>query len=384
MNNIAQWSKCSNCGACMNVCPFNAIYLVKNSLFYTVKVDPEKCVNCGKCLQVCPTIQNKRNLSPRSAWWGRAINQQTVKSSSSGGIFSVLADYILRENGVVYGAAFDDGCKEVQIVSSDDVPLDALRRSKYVESLVGFSFRAVQKELDSGRLVLYCGTPCQVAGLKNFLGKEYPNLYACDFACGGLSSHSIYQEYLRFLENRHHSTVKEVNFRPKIYGWTVYCIRVVFQNGKKYVSPGVLDPFLCGFLKEHVNVRDYCYECDFAEHHASDLILADFWRFKAIVKEKNDDRGISLILVNSDKGEYLLNQIKQDLILHEVALDQASYNLHQPNNPKSLLELRERYLDTYQHSGLLHAAKVIRRPEGLKAGKILFKYTLRRLLNKFK
>ena len=384
MNNIANWDKCSNCGACINACPFDALYLDKNSLFYTVKVEPNKCVNCGKCIRVCPTMQNKKTDAPLSAWWGYALNEQTVKCSSSGGIFSVVADYILRENGIVYGAAFSEDCKEVVITSSDHVPLDALRRSKYVESLVGNSFRSVRKELETGRLVLYCGTPCQIAGLKSFLNTDYPNLYTCDFACGGLSSHLIYQDHLRLLEERYNSKVKTVNFRPKNYGWSIYSISVHFENGKKYEVPGVLDPFLCSFLREHVNVRDYCYECKFAEQHASDLILADFWKFKEIVGQTHDNTGISLVLVNSEKGQYLLNQVKSAMTLSEVDLNKASYNLRSPDYPVSLMELREKYLEEFKRSGVLQAAKVIKKPEGFAAAKIRVKCMLRGLINRFK
>lgn len=384
MNNIADWGKCSNCGACMNACPADAIYLDKDNLFYTVKVDEKKCVNCGKCTQVCPTIQNREKKMPLSAWWGYALNKQTVKHSSSGGIFSAVAGYILRENGIVYGAAFSDNCKEVVMTSSDYVSLDALRRSKYVESLVGYSFRSVRKELETGRLVLYCGTPCQIAGLINFLGTDYPNLYTCDFACGGLSSHIIYQDHLRSLEERYNSKVKSVNFRSKKYGWSIYSLSIHFGNGKKYEVPGVLDPYLCGFLKEHVNVRDYCYECKFAAHHVSDLILADFWKFKEIVGQKHDNTGISLVIANSEKGQYLLNQVMSALALSEVALDQAGYNLHSPDYPLSLMELRKKYLEEFEQSGILQAAKVLKKPEGFAAEKIRIKCMLRGIINRFK
>ena len=384
MNNIADWEKCSNCGACINACPFDAIYLDKDDLFYDVKVNPQKCINCGKCLRVCPTVQNQKTEAPLSAWWGYATNKKTVRCSSSGGIFSTVAEYILQENGIVYGAAFSEDCKEVVITSSDDVPLDALRRSKYVESLVGHAFRSVQKELETGRLVLYCGTPCQIAGLKNFLGTDYPNLYTCDFACGGLSSHSAYQDHLRRLEERYDAKVKSVNFRLKKYGWSVYLLSVQFENGKKYEAPGVLDPYLCGFLKEHVNVRDYCYECKFAEHHASDLIFADFWKFKEIVGQKHDNTGISLVLVNSEKGQSLLNQAKSSMTLSEVELNQAGYNLRSPDYPRFLMELRAKYLAEFKRSGVVQAAKVVNKPEGFAAAKIRVKCMLRGIINRFK
>lgn len=170
----------------------------------------------------------------RAAYGGWSNDAEIVKRSSSGGAFSVIANYILKNNGIVYGAAFTDNRKQVVFKSTKEVSIDEIRRSKYVESQTQYIFRAIKNDLEAGFSVLFCGSPCQVAGLKRYLHKEYKNLLTCDFACGGMASHKIYEDYLDRLEGEYRSKVESINFRPKLYGWSMHAIKIYFMNGKSY------------------------------------------------------------------------------------------------------------------------------------------------------
>ncbi len=383
-NSIGALEKCANCGACLNICPVKAISVKSEGLFYKPTVDTEKCVNCGKCVASCPVENPSAAKAPKKALWGSNCDKEIVAKSSSGGIFAALADRVISCGGVVFSAAFNENCSEVHIKSSDEVPLEALLRSKYVESLVGDSFQKAKCELEKGREVLFCGTPCQIAGLHKFLGKEYDNLLSCDFACGGLSSHGLYQKHLKNLESKYHSAVKDVNFRPKSYGWNIHAIRVDFEGGRKYISPAVTDPYFCGFILKHVNTRDYCYDCDFAENHSADISLADFWCVGRLVGKVNHGRGLSLVLANTEKGIEALSRINNTCTLQEIDVEKASYNLKRRTYSESYMSLRSRYLQVCEDKGLSQGAEVIGVYKGCKKLVFKTKCRLKGLLYRFK
>ena len=373
--NIASLSQCANCGACLNSCPVNAITVDKDSLFYQPTVDLSACIRCGKCVAVCPLEAPLPVSSVKSAWWGRHRDPDIVKSSSSGGAFTALAQQILSAGGIVFGACFDQD-NMVILSSTDEVSLSQLKKSKYVESLAGGSFREAEKHLHSGRKVLFCATPCQIAGLKNDLGRDYENLYTCDFSCGGLPSHALYRNHLNALEKKYRAPITSVDFRPKVYGWSTYAIRVEFANGKQYVNSASLDPFYCGFIAKHVNCREYCYDCRFADSHVSDMTLADFWRYSQFLGGKLPQDGISLILANTDKGNMLLQQVRESLNLQPLDIDAASYNLKKRHSDAAHMALRQTYLTCAQHEGLLQAKKLIA-PRGFQALRTRAKHFLK-------
>lgn len=177
MNNISEFNKCANCGSCYNICPKNAISVLPDDLFYKLSVDEDKCTGCGICKNVCPVNIPKRAQNIMSAYAVVHNNEKIVKESSSGGAFSALAEWIIDRGGVVFGAAYSKDCTCVEMSFTEKVKLDDLRRSKYVESKVGYTFREVKTLLDGGKYVLYCGAPCQIAGLKRYLRKEYETNY---------------------------------------------------------------------------------------------------------------------------------------------------------------------------------------------------------------
>ena len=367
-NNISQFTKCANCGACMNICPKDAISMDTSGYFYQYVVNIDKCVDCGVCVKVCPLNTPIPHLNLKGAYGGWHKDKEVVKTSSSGGAFTAIANYVLFKGGVVYGAAYSEDCKEIFCRSTEETSLDNIKRSKYVESSVRYAFREIKAKLDEGRYVLFCGTPCQVAGLMRYLNREYDHLLTADFACGGLTSHRVYQEYISYLEQRFHSKVCAVNFRAGLYGWKMYSLKIDFQNGKSYKMPSELDPYVYSFMYARCANRDNCFDCKFRDTHYSDFIIADYWRWFEYSNLKNDESGISLILTNSDKAEQLIPHLSEVMYLEKQDLNKARYNCYiKPPVSAEILKKRERFWSDYEQVGLKNAAIHAGLQHGLKA-----------------
>ena len=371
MNNIAEFSHCSNCGACYNICPVDAICVREDGLFYEVAVDDDKCIRCGLCKKVCPVNTPENRQQVQAAYGLIHNNADIVKVSSSGGAFSAMADYVLSKRGVVFGAVYADDGKSVEIHSTETRSLDDLRRSKYVESKVGNSFREVKSVLTTtpDQLVLYCGAPCQIAGLKRYLGKDYENLITCDFSCGGMPSHKMYAEYVSSIEKKLGSPIKDVNFRPKTYGWLHHAIQITGANGKRYRKLAIADTYFSCFIGtnyHHSSTRDYCMHCDFADNHYADVILADFWKYQTASNIQNDDTGISLIVTNSAKGERIIKEISKNVALTILDKDKACYNLVKKNFSDEVIQRRAAFIEEVEQKGFVAVAKTLKLSNPLK------------------
>ena len=375
-NNISDFSKCSNCGACYNICPVQAIDVNQEDVFYQVKVNETKCINCGLCKKVCPVNTPKPNQSLFSCYAAVNCNSDVLRNSSSGGVFSAIADYCLAKGGVVFGAAYSNNFRTVEIKSTDEVDLSELRRSKYVESLVGDSFKKVKQYLKQQKPVLYCGAPCQIAGLKRFLNEDYENLITCDFSCGGMASHQFYKEYIDYIEQKLNARITEVNFRPKVYGWQKHAMLIKAENQKKYCRPSICDPYFLSYIHERLNIRDYCYECSFGNNHSADFILADLWKWRDF-NVVNNDRGLSLILTNSLKGERILKEISKTMSITVLDFDRATYNVSSRNINPTFMEKRKAFLEDCNKQGFI---KTMKRHKHYSLFIFLVKYYLKKAL----
>lgn len=378
-NNILKFSSCANCGACYNICPTKAISIKKDNLFYEIAVDENKCVECGKCISVCPVNNPGSVNKPISAIGGSNIDEQIVKKSSSGGAFSVFANYVIEHNGVVFGAVFDEKYRTVVIKNTKEVPLDKILKSKYVESLTGDSFRKAKLYLDNNIMVLFCGCPCQIAGLKRYLKKDYENLFTCDFSCGGLVSHRIYNDYLDYLQKKYKSNVSYVDFRPKTIGWYTHSIKVNFKNGQIYNSLAQLDPYFYCFIYKHYSIRDYCLDCKFSANHYSDIILADFWLYKKLSKLKCGN-GLSLVLSNSAQGEKLLNAVKDKMVYEVLDINSAVYNIRKTATENEFKIQRNAFLKEYKENGFKVLENAV--PQGREKFIIKLKCNIKTLMDK--
>lgn len=379
-NNINDFVKCANCGACYNACPVDAIYVDGNELFYKPQVDEKKCMSCGLCKDLCPVNREKEKQCVVGAYGLIHNDEEVLKKSSSGGAFTAIAENVISKNGVVYGAVYSEDCKSVIYQCSERKELDCLRRSKYVESSVGLVFREIKEKLNEKTTVLFCGAPCQVAGLKKFLKKEYDNLITCDFSCGGMPSHKIYQQYLEKIERKLKSTIVSVNFRPKTYGWLYYTIKIKSKKGKEYNNLYMSDPYLDNFINKHYTVRDYCLQCEFAVNHCSDLILADFWKYRSISRLENQNKGISLVLTNSIKGENLIKEIQKQMSVTVLDVEKASYNLVEKKFSDEFLLKRNEFLRKCNNVGFnnIRHKKYI-----LKKLKFKLKFRLKGIIGKY-
>lgn len=320
------YDKCTGCCACSNICPKDAISMNEdNEGFKYPVVDENKCINCGLCVNVCPTINKQIKINNDIKAYA-CINKDTDirLKSSSGGIFSVIADYILSNNGIVFGAAFDKAWNVEHTYIEDIDDLDKLRTSKYVQSYIGVNYKYVKEFLEKGKLVLFTGTPCQIAGLKAYLGKDYDNLYCMDIICHGVPSPLVWRRFLN--ENYDVDDIKAINFRNKTTGWSGFSFKVQYTN-KAIIENRDSNLYMIGFLSD-LYLRPSCYNCSFKTvERVSDITIADFWGINEILPKMNDEKGTSLIFIQSNKGKCLINKVKNNIELYEVDVNKAiSFN----------------------------------------------------------
>lgn len=313
-------NNCTGCSACLNICPKNAIKMFKNSEgFAYPKIDESLCIKCGKCKKVCPCLLHEEMSLIQHFYATWTKNENVRKKSSSGGIFYEIAKYVLENNGVVYGAAFDGNfnLKHVSINKSDDV--SKLMGSKYLQSDLGNIFKDVKTNIDKDLKVLFVGTPCQVAGLKKYINKECCNLITCDLICHGVPSPLVFKNYLDSFKTK---KIEKINFRDKSTGWNNYSFTIDFSKNTLKESHND-NLFMKGFL-HNIYLRNSCYNCKFANlNRLSDITLGDFWNCKEILQLPDDDKGVSLIITNTSKGQKLLEKISDNLFIKEVSKDEA-------------------------------------------------------------
>ena len=318
---------CSGCMACSNICPSNCINMISDKEgFWYPKVQKNKCINCGLCEKVCPQLNIFHNEAAKDnpkclAAWN--MDKALRKDSSSGGVFTSLAQWILKVDGVVFGAAFDRDFNVVHKETLITEGLTELRGSKYVQCKINDTYSKAKQYLDGGTNVLFTGTPCQIAGLYNFLGMGYEELYTCDIVCHGVPSPMVFEKYKQNLEKDYNSKIKEINFRNKKYGWKKYSVAVKFNNDTSYSKTLGRDVYMQGFLKNYY-LRPSCYKCLYAKiPRVSDITLGDFWGIASRHPELDDDEGTSLLLVNTYKGKAMLEGCKNYIVTTECDLSHA-------------------------------------------------------------
>lgn len=310
------------CHACYNVCPKNAIEMHEDKEgFRYPKINDEKCIKCGLCEKVCPMINiaKNSNFEPPKVYAAWSKSQDIRLDSTSGGIFSELANQILDEGGYICGAIYNKEWKVEHILTNDKEELENIRSSKYLQSNINDVYRQIKEKLEEKVKVLFCGSPCQVAGLNNYLNRDYENLYTCDFICRGMNSPKIFTMYIHNLEEKYKAKVKKVKFKNKIHGWHNFSTRIDFENGKVYIGNRYIDSFMVGYLKYTAFMRPACYECRFKGFpRKGDITLADFWGIEKINKKLDNDMGTSMVLINSNKGQELFKKIKNNIMFENI------------------------------------------------------------------
>ncbi len=329
---------CTGCGACANVCPQNAIVMKDDCEgFLQPRINNEVCAECGLCSEICPVLNTKDpdvSEDGSSECYAAYSNDESVlMQSSSGGIFTHLAECVLSEKGIVFGAAFAEKFTVVHCSVENIDELYKLQGSKYVQSEIGDTYRKIKTALDSKRKVLFTGTPCQCAGLRSFLGREYKDLIICDLICHGVNSPSVYLKYLNELEKKYNSKTEKVSFRNKTSGWKKFSVRIDFENGESYLSEFENDPFMLGFVKSKGGfyLRESCFNCKFKglDRGWSDITLGDCWGIEKINNGFLNENGVSLVMINTGKGRNTFQKIIPRLSVCAVsANDAVRYNIH--------------------------------------------------------
>jgi len=302
--------ECAICGACINVCPVDAISLDKVHLdFRYPQINEDICIHCNQCEKACPILGNKGNPDDGYpvAFAAKSENDPMRMRSSSGGAFYELADQMLRDGGYVCGAVFDDEFHVKHILSNAKEDILRMMGSKYAQSDMGYCYREVKDVLEKGCKVLFSGCPCQVAGLRTFLGKEYTNLLLVELICHGIPSDHMLQTYIGMQERKYGARLTRMEFRNKKKGWHNSSVRMEFGHHRTYSKPITADAYMNGFLGS-VTLKPTCYQCHFRNFTAgSDIILGDFWGAEVELPE-DDNKGISAILVNSGKGMDIIDR----------------------------------------------------------------------------
>lgn len=317
--------QCTGCEACKNVCPTGCINMeIDEEGFSYPVVDRLKCISCNICDEVCHL--NRTEELPaynKCIYVGKASDELRFKSTS-GGFFSVLANFFYENNDDVVGAVFSPESKEVHhIVSNSDDDLVNIRKSKYVQSNIGNIYIQIASELSNGKKICICGTPCQIAAIKNFFSKHkyYDNLFTVDFACFGVCSPTAFKKYLEEIENGKGAYVTDVWFKYKNKGWknSPLTTRIDFSNGEYIIQTGNDNIYMRAYLEEYLLTRPSCEMCKYkGEHKHSDLTVGDFWGCDS---EYDDDKGTSFIVVNTKKGEDILNMLSSKIKLEKVQTD---------------------------------------------------------------
>ncbi len=351
---ILNLKDCVGCGACYNVCEFNAIKMIYDvEGFVYSKINIDKCVKCNKCLTVCPVI-NKPDINKKfNIYAGYDKNKNIVKMSSSGGLFRRFAKYILNQNGIVFGVGFDElKLKHLEINSLDN--LNKICGSKYVQSYIGDSYKKVKIALNENKKILFSGTPCQISGLKSYLKyfglDNNSNLFTIAIVCHGVPSTKIFNDYINLLQNKYNSKVKNINFRNKLKGWQNYYITIEFDD-KKIIQKASKNSYMIGFLKNYY-LRKTCYNCKFKETIKDiDILLGDAWGIKNNYPDIYNKNGTSILIINSKQGEYLYKKNLKYLKLKKI-----NYNFVKKYNPciyKSVKDIikRKNFFELYLSEG---------------------------------
>ena len=329
---IIRKEDCTGCGACLDSCPQDAIFWETDKEgFWYAKVDPGRCVDCSLCEKVCPLLHSDR-LNETNIGYGQPMTLASYntddnirKLSTSGGVFSALAEKVLAENGFIGGAVWTNDFGAKHILSDRREDLDRIRGSKYLQSDATGIYKQVKNALRTGRLVLICGTPCQMAGLRSFLQKDYDNLIIVDFICGNINSPKLFKKYIEALEMEYGGKMLSYHPKNKEYGgWHNFAFKATFDNGRIYVRNRTKDDFTQCFISTHIGSRPCCFECKFKNiPRIADLTIADFWGIENVDRDWDSPLGTSLVLLNNEKGQRFYESLAGAVVSKEMPLSEA-------------------------------------------------------------
>lgn len=344
------YEKCTGCGACVQRCPKRCISWTQREFgFRYPQIDKDACVNCGLCEKVCPTDKALEVPVEQKVYAAVHKDTEVLAKSTSGGAFTAIADAIFAQGGIVYGAAMLDDMqvKHIRTTGKDD--FEGLRSSKYLQSDTGTTYQMVEQDLKQGKFVLYSGTPCQIDGLKNFLGKDYETLYTVDIVCHGVGSQAYFDKYMDFARERY-GKIKALRFRSKEYaGWSCGGGVVVDSSDcLKKIPYRDFDNYYYSYFLSGDIYRKSCYSCKYANtNRVGDFTLGDYWGVEALNLPLQTENGCSLLLVNNQHAMQLLDEI-ESLDRVETTVEQAAHCNKQLNAPSKLMDSRQNRIGEYE------------------------------------
>ena len=368
---------CCGCTACMNICQISAIQMISDEYgFAYPRIEADKCIECGFCVKACP-LKNKENLVDPIFTKVAVTSHTDVLQSASGGAFASFAKSFINDGGIVYGCSMEvmEGKLTPRHIGVEDMEgLLKLYGSKYVQSQMGNIYHAVRQKLNTGRLVLFSGTPCQVDGLHHFLKKDYNNLLTIDIICHGTPGIKLFQDYITVLERRLGGKVVDFKFRDKTYGWG-YTGKVSYEKHGRIKSKRIFDKessYYTLFLKSYI-YRDSCYYCKYAgKKRASDITIGDYWDIEKVHPELvecgkvDPQRGVSCLLVNTNKGKEFLVKYRQGFLLFDSSFEKAATGNEQLCKPTKMDNNRDLVFNIYKTEGYDGIERWYRKQQGLK------------------
>lgn len=381
---------CYGCSACKNVCSTNAIKMVGNvEGFLVPTVDKTKCVDCKMCDKVCPYLNRNNSSSKKpedkvvSAY---RKDSSKYKEYTSSGIFAELARIMIKNGGKVCGCIWDDEMHAKHILTDDINIVKKMSYSKYVQSSLEDCYKEIQESLKSGKNVLFCGTPCQVAALNNYVKFYKENLYTIGIVCHGTPSPAVWEKYKTILEKKNNSRMIDANFRYKgKYGWLTPFTQYKFENGKEEVKLSFTeDPYVIAFGADILH-RNTCYKCDYkGTKSGADLITGDFWGCSSNLLKKSKNRGISSVIVHTKKGNEMI-----DLLREKFEIQESSENLIEAENkpiytPVKYNPVREKFYDSFGKTGNLNYIYIMFNRRKYKIKRVLYKISFFELLKRAK
>ncbi|MFZ5986466.1 MAG: Coenzyme F420 hydrogenase/dehydrogenase, beta subunit C-terminal domain [Bacillota bacterium] len=347
---VCEENICTGCMACYSACNGGAINIKTDSKgFYVPQIDMDICIDCGVCREACPLL-NKQCISDFQkqilACW--STDGELRQKSTSGGVFTGIAQYVISKNGTVFGARFDDEFKVIHAEANSLEELKHFRGSKYVQSYIGDIYKIVKERLKYEQLVLFTGTPCQNAGLKQYLGNKYENLITVDFVCHGVPSPLVFKDYIGYIRKTINNDISNIQFRYKKPSWTVFSMKIDFLTHQSYIADAFTDPYLIGFLNDYFS-RECCHNCKFTNlNRPSDITIADFWGYISDDKKfRNDEKGISLVVINSPNGSHIFNEIKGSYIVVPKTIEEAMVGNKCLSNPYAKNSLSDDFWSDY-------------------------------------
>lgn len=352
-------SNCSGCGACFNVCNHDAISMREDEYgFFYPYIDQAKCVNCNRCVNVCNRTKECELQTPIEAYAATHKDKNVLLNSSSGGVFSALAEYVLSQSGAVCGCIYDDGLMPMHICTESSKGVLLMRKSKYTQSDIGLVYREISNRLKNGQLVLFTGTPCQVAGLYSLVGSKYTNLITVDLICHGVPSRSIYKQFLEYLENKYKTKITAFDFRSKKYKWQRFTAEFKTSNGKT-VNIGKVNEFYFPAFTGGNILRESCFNCRFAcAERVGDITMGDFWGHAALKLKCDKINGVSVFTINTSKALPFLDILSEKLILDKIDYQVAIQGNTCLRHPTAKGEKWEKYMQAaknHEISKLAHS-----------------------------